>query len=149
MKPYNALLESLAASKVNDESHKSKRRKVVDDELVTEEVGSDIDEADEEDVEGIVEDEEEAVEEEEDDDESPLDPFEAHFANPSAEYLKRIEAAKKGEWESTKLSKPVIGRGVQSIPAGSDAVPARRFDTIKSLQLKKRRSPPSKRSTES
>jgi U3 small nucleolar RNA-associated protein 25 len=89
------------------------------------------------------EDEDEAVEEdEEEEDENPTDPFEQHFGSPSAEYLQRIDRAKKGEFTNNKLILPGIGRAVQLIPAGAEPASTRKFDSIKSLNLKQRLTAP-------
>jgi len=107
------------------------------EDLVTEEVGSDIDEGNGE-AEAEEGDADEEAAEDKDEDENPSDPFETHFANPSPEYLKRIEVAKKGGWQNTKLSIAGIGRAIHSMPAGSEPIPVRKLDSIKSLNLKKR-----------
>ena len=139
VKPYNALLESLAASKSKDDKHKSKRRKIATGVLVTEEVDSDVDAVeDEEEAEEGVEEEAEDVIESGDEDENPSDPFETHFANPSPEYLKRVDAAKKGQWTSTKRQIPGIGRALHTTPVGAEPSAARKFESIKSLHLKQR-----------
>jgi U3 small nucleolar RNA-associated protein 25 len=139
VKPYNALLESLAASKSMGERHKSKRRKIEAEEVVTDEVGSDMDAAEEE-GEGEEETEEQPAEsaEDENEDNNPTDPFETHFSNPTPEYLTRIETAKKGEWTSTKLQIREVGRAVHTMPSGSEPATVKRFDSRKTLPLKKR-----------
>jgi U3 small nucleolar RNA-associated protein 25 len=143
VKPYNALLESLTASKPVEDRRKSKRRKIATEEVVTEEVGSDLDAAEEEGEESEkegdeAEEQQEDEDEDEDEDENPTDPFETHFSNPTPEYLKRIEAAKKGEWTNTKLQIPGVGRAVHATPSGSEPATAKRFDSRKTLPLKKR-----------
>ena len=133
MKPYNALLQLLVSSKQRDDNHKPKRRRITTEVLVTEQVGSDIDEADHDD--DIDEGDAGDMDENED---NLSDPFEIHFANPSPEYLKGIEAAKREEWQNTKLSISGIGRSIHSMPAGSEPAQARKFDSTESLHLKRR-----------
>jgi len=143
VKPYNVLLEFLASSRAKDDTHKSKRRKIdraATRDIIAEDVGSDIDVADEE-AEGEG-DADEAFQQSDDEDESPVDPFEIHFASPSSETLKGIGPTLEKEWQSIKLSIPGIGRGAQTIPKGSQPLHGKKFDTVKSLHLKKRLASP-------
>ncbi|KAI5844153.1 hypothetical protein BZA05DRAFT_358903 [Tricharina praecox] len=136
VKPYNALLESLVASKSREDKHKSKRRKTATEELVIEDVDSDVDAVvEEEAAEGA---EEEAEDDIDSEDEDTSDPFETHFANPSPDYLKRVDLAKKGQWTSNKLQIPGIGRAIHTTPSESEPSTSRKFEGIKSLPLKQR-----------
>jgi len=140
VKPYNVLLESLATTRSKDDKHKSKRCKIATEVLVTEDVELDVDAVEnEEEVEEAEEAEEGAEDiESEDEDENPLDLFETHFANPSPEYLKRVDEAKRGQWANNKLQIPGIGRAVYTTPVSSEPPAARKFENIKSLHLKQR-----------
>lgn len=131
------LLQSLVSSrKSNDgDQRKTKRRKLEHDEI----------EGAGEDVEWVAEDEpeeepEEQVEEGEDEEgEDASDPFEAHFANPTPEYLRSIIAAQEGKWENKRLSHPGVGGKILfSAPTGSTGQPGRKVDGLKDTNLKKR-----------
>lgn len=79
------------------------------------------------------------AEEEDSDDEDASDPFEAHFANPSPEYLGGIAAASKNEWQNKKLAHPgVAGKILFSAPTGSQAQPGKKVEGLKDIKLKKR-----------
>lgn len=136
-KPYSVLLQSLVSSKkdMDEDQRKSKRRKIEHGE--TKYLAGDGVEWIDENNDG--EEEEEEVEEENSDDEDASDPFEAHFANPTPEYLSHITAASKNEWQNLKLAHPEVGGGISfSTPAGSQEQPGRRVNGLKDVKLKKR-----------
>lgn len=139
---YNALLESL--KRPAEDQPRSKRRKVAHDaeeELVTEDVGSDVDAAVEE--EEGAEDEEDKInpeDAEDSDDEDESDPFETHFANPGSDFLKGISAVKseKKVWEAKKMVIPSIGRCVLTTPAGGAPANTKKTESVKDLKLKQK-----------
>ncbi|KAI5837605.1 hypothetical protein DFP73DRAFT_567720 [Morchella snyderi] len=136
VKPYNVLLKSLTLSRKSKDTRDTKRRKTqhVVEEENPEEEWAPVDE------EGA-EDEEEAPEEgqngEDSDDEDQSDPFESHFASPTPEYLARTKAAETNSWEIKKLTHPALsGKLVFSAPAGSQAAPGKKVDSIVDVNLK-------------
>lgn len=74
------------------------------------------------------------------DDEGQSDPFESHFAAPTQDYLKRIKAAEANEWETNKLTHPALsGKLVFSAPAGSQAQPGKKVDSLSDVNSLKKK----------
>lgn len=139
-KPYSVLLQSLVSGKKDTEDQrKTKRRKIEHGET------KDLASGGMEWVDGHddAEEEEEVVEEENSDDEDASDPFEAHLANPTPEYLSYTTAASKNEWQNLKRAHPEVGGGVSfSTPAGSQVQPGKKVNGLKDVKLKKRLAAP-------
>lgn len=145
-KPYSVLLQSLVSARkdtdADGDQRKTKRRKIehgetkdgvewVDEHGDAEEDGEDGDDDDGMEAPG--------VEEEDSDGEDASDSFEAHFANPSSEFLGHIMAASKGEWQNLKLAHPEVGVGVSfSAPARSQVQLGRKVGGLKDVKLKRR-----------
>lgn len=138
-KPYSVLLQSLVSGRkdTDEDQRKVKRRKLEHGET-KDFAGDGVEWVDEQD--DAEEEEAPGVEEENSDDEDASDPFEAHFASPTPEYLGHITAASKNEWQNLKLPHPELGGGGISFsaPAGSQVQPGRRVDELKDVKLKKR-----------
>ncbi|KAL7273692.1 rRNA-binding ribosome biosynthesis protein utp25 [Rhizina undulata] len=133
-KPYNILLESLKSNRPGDDTQrKTKRRKL--EHPVAEEISpEDLDRVDE--AEGAGEEEEDG--DADADEEDATDPFETHFANPTEEYLKSIEAASNNKWQNKKLTHPGVGKMLFSAPECSEISPGKKIDSLKDVKLKKR-----------
>jgi U3 small nucleolar RNA-associated protein 25 len=128
VRPYAALLQSLAV----DSAPQAKRRRLESAlqqdqrEHETEgtsvpEQGQDIDrvEEDEEEpetaVEGLLEDDENAVED-------ASDPYQARFANPEDNFLsRRLKALQKKNWIFRKSALPKVGKAIIGTPGDSEA----------------------------
>ncbi|KAI5778232.1 hypothetical protein EDC01DRAFT_697321 [Geopyxis carbonaria] len=137
VKPFNALLESLAADRRQADTRQAKRRKFAhEEEVVTEEVKLDDEEVEEE--EDAEEEADEVADDNDADEEDAKDHFETHFANPSPEFLKGISDVVKNQWQTRKLVLPKIGRCVQHVPAATEPVQPSSIGSSKDLKLKSR-----------